>query len=101
MDKGSEEVPRLETGPLDLADVPSVIAVELYCPKCTGPMIKCRVGYVGIYGWWLDRVSRQTGALGPPRAATSEVVAQVCTRCGFTELYARDPAALAESGEKH
>jgi hypothetical protein len=76
------------------AQIPGETAVELHCPKCTGPMIKCQVGHVAIYGWWLEREARHAGALGPPRTVSSEVAARVCIRCGFTELYATEPGAL-------
>lgn len=80
---------------------PGVTAVEPHCPKCTGPMLRCAVGSVGIYGWWLERVSRPAGPLGPPRAATSEVSARTCVRCGYTELYANDPTALLTGEEQN
>ncbi len=85
------------TLPLDLpvkAQIPGETAAELNCPKCTGPMIKCQVGHVAIYGWWLEREVRHAGALGPPRTVSSEVAARVCIRCGYTELYAIEPRAL-------
>jgi hypothetical protein len=88
------EVQSLSTRPLTLTGVPGEIAIEPNCPKCTGPMVRSHVGYVGIYGWWLERVSHHSGALGPPRSAASDVAALVCTRCGYTELYAKDPSAL-------
>ena len=80
--------------PAVMAGLPGEMAVELICPKCTGPMLKCQVGHVGIYGWWLERELRQAGTLGPPRTVSSEVAARVCVRCGFTELYATEPSAL-------
>jgi hypothetical protein len=96
VDNPIEEQAVLVTGPLTEAAAPGVLAAELNCPKCTGPMIKCDIGFVGIYGWWLQRTLRQAAtALGPPRSVSSDVFAKVCTRCGFTELYAQDPQALA------
>ena len=102
MDNPIEDQAVLVTGPLTEAEAkaeaeaPGVLAAELNCPKCTGPMIKCNIGFVGIYGWWLQRTLRQAAsALGPPRSVSSDVFAKVCTRCGFTEIYAKDPQALA------
>ena len=99
MDNSIEEHAILVTGPLSEAETPGVLAVELNCPKCTGPMIKCEIGYVGIYGWWLQRTTRQANALGPPRMVASDVFARVCTRCGYTELFATDPKALGAGNE--
>jgi hypothetical protein len=82
-------------------ETPVVIAVEPRCPKCTGPMVRCAVGYVGIYGWWLERVTRPAGTLGPPRTSTSDLVADTCIRCGYTEFFAKDPAALLAGDEKN
>ena len=79
---------------------PGVLAVEPHCPRCTGPMVRCALGHVGIYGWWLERETRHAGVLGPPRTTTSDLVANACTRCGYTEFYAVDPAALA-AGPEH
>lgn len=79
--------------------LPGETLAEWNCPKCTGPMIKCQVGHVAIYGWWLERVVRQAGALGPPRTVSSEVAARVCIRCGYTELYAKEPGALLSSDD--
>src|SRR2546423_1538135 len=101
MDSATEGQPEGIIEPVDLAKTPYELAVELHCPKCTGPMVRCQVGYVGIYGWWLERIVRQAGALGPLRAVSSEVVARSCTRCGFTELYAKDPASFTEGEEAH
>jgi hypothetical protein len=56
---------------------------------------------VGIYGWWLERVTRPSGALGPARPSTSDVAADVCIRCGYTEFYAKNPVALAGGEEKN
>src|SRR5437016_2233754 len=77
------------------AQAPYALAVEPDCPKCTGPMVKCQVGHVAIYGWWLERVVRQAGVLGPPHTVSTDVTASTCIRCGYTELYAKEPAALA------
>ena|SRR5438045_2353007 len=103
MDKAPEDqVEDTMTGPLSpavVASVPDVMAMELNCPKCTGPMIKCEIGHVGIYGWWLERETRGAGVLGPPRTATSDVTARTCIRCGYTELYATDPVALLSGDE--
>lgn len=99
MDNNIEETATLVTGPLTATEAPGVLAVEPQCPKCTGPMVKCRIGYVGIYGWWLQRESHTTGALGPPRVASSDVSALTCIRCGYTELYATEPQALAPGVE--
>lgn len=77
-----------------VSEMPGVAAVEPHCPKCTGPMIRCRVGHVGIYGWWLERVSRPAGVLGPPRTSTSDLAALSCIRCGYTEFFATDPQGL-------
>lgn len=86
----------------DLEEKPGVAAVEPHCPKCTGPMVRCSIGRVGIYGWWLERATRPAGALGPSRAAQSDVDANCCLRCGFTEFYAKDPRALLlGSDDKH
>ena len=92
------------TGPLAPAmveSVPNVTAAELNCPKCTAPMIKCQIGHVAIYGWWLERVIGGGGTLGPPRTATSDLAARTCIRCGYTELYATEPAALLTGDEAH
>jgi hypothetical protein len=104
MEKGPDELSDddLLTGPLApalVASIPGTMAVELHCPKCTGPMMKCAVGHVAIYGWWLERETRGAGTLGPPRTATSDVSARTCVRCGFTELYATDPTALLSGDE--
>jgi hypothetical protein len=105
--KGQSTLANGDTGvlpPIPLTgreQVPAEEAVELHCPKCTGPMIKCQIGYVGIYGWWLERVSRPAGVLGPPRTVTSDVVTQTCVRCGYTELYAVTPTALLHDGDKN
>jgi len=96
-----EEQQGPSAGPDTLTERPGPLAVEPDCPKCTGPVIRCQVGHVGIYGWWLERVSRPAGVLGPPRTVTSEVAARVCTRCGYTELYARDPGSLALKEDVH
>ena len=101
MDKPIEEQPVVATGPLTLKERPGLIAIEPHCPKCTGPMIKCQIGHVGIYGWWLERVARQAGALGPPRTVTSDVAAMMCIRCGYVEFYAVEPAALLGGDEAH
>ena len=93
--------PVLVTGPLTELERPGELAIEPDCPKCTGPMLRCQVGYVGIYGWWLERVTHPAGALGPARTVTSDVSARVCTRCGYTELYANEPGALAPRDELH
>ena len=82
------------------ANAPYALAVEWHCPKCTGPMIRCQVGHVGIYGWWLERTLRPAGVLGPARSVSTEVEARMCTRCGYTELYAFEPAALL-TGDEH
>jgi hypothetical protein len=94
VDNPIEEQAILVTGPLTEAELPGVLAVELNCPKCTGPMVKCDIGYVGIYGWWLERTKRMASVLGPRRAVASDVFARVCIRCGYTELYATDPKGL-------
>ena len=96
MDNNIEEHATLVTGPLpsSVVEGKDVVAVEPRCPKCTGPMVKCDIGYVGIYGWWLERAGRQASTLGPPRMISSDVAASTCIRCGYTELYAKDPAAL-------
>jgi len=94
VDNSIEEGAILVTGPLADTATPGVRAVELNCPKCTGPMVKCDIGYVGIYGWWLERTSREASVLGPRRAVSSDVFAKTCIRCGYTEIYAKDPEAL-------
>ena len=81
--------------------LPSTLAVEPQCPKCTDRMVLCQVGHVAIYGWWLEREIRPAGALGPPRTLSTDVVARMCIRCGFTELYAVEPAALLTGGDLH
>src|SRR6476659_1859990 len=83
-----------------LGEDPGTVAVEPHCPKCTGPMVRCAIGRVSIYGWWLERVSRPAGTLGPPRSATSDLIAKACVRCGYTEFYAVDPSALI-GGDDH
>jgi hypothetical protein len=92
--------PAVEASPVAVS-APYALAVEWYCPKCTGPMIRCQVGHVGIYGWWLERTSRPAGVLGPPRTVSSEVEARMCTRCGYTELYALEPAALLTGDDQN
>ena len=56
MDNNIEEHATLVTGPLpsSVVEGKDVVAVEPRCPKCTGPMVKCDIGYVGIYGWTLN-----------------------------------------------
>jgi hypothetical protein len=83
-----------------LANAPYALAVEWHCPKCTGPMMRCQVGHVGIYGWWLERVLRPAGVLGPPRSVSTDIEARMCTRCGYTEFYAVEPIALL-MGDEH
>jgi hypothetical protein len=63
-------------------------------------MLKCGVGYVGIYGWWIERSVRPAGPLGPSRNVSSDVAALACSRCGYIEFYARDPKALL-GGEEY
>jgi hypothetical protein len=99
MDNSMDEPAVLVTGPLSEDAAPAVRAIELDCPKCTGPMVKCDVGYVGIYGWWLERTARRASVLGPRRAISSEVYAKVCTQCGYTELFAKDPEVLVTNDE--
>ena len=94
-----DEEQRAPTEPLTQTMIPSETAAERNCPKCTGPMIKCQVGHVAIYGWWLERELRSAGVLGPPRTVSSDVTARTCIRCGYTELYATDPAALLSGND--
>ena len=101
MDSSTEEVIVSELPAPEVAKSPSVLAVEPRCPKCTSQMLRCQIGHVSIYGWWLERVIEQAGALGPPRTATSDVEAHVCVQCGYTELYAKDPAAITSGSELH
>ncbi|MFL5732573.1 MAG: hypothetical protein ACJ78Q_05170 [Chloroflexia bacterium] len=99
MDNPIEEKAVLVTGPLTEEAAPGLRVLDLGCPKCNGPMVKCDIGYVGIYGWWLERTSRLASGLGPRRAVSSDVYAKACTVCGYTELYAKEPRALAVGEE--
>src|SRR3954452_110812 len=92
--------PAVEASPVP-ASAPYALAVEWHCPKCTGPMIRCQVGHVAIYGWWLERTTRSAGMLGPPRTVSTEVEARMCIRCGYTELYALEPGALLTGDERN
>ncbi len=53
-----------------------------------------------FYPWRLVRLRNPAGSIFRSHvSATGMVEAYVCRRCGFTELYTRDPASIPIDGE--
>jgi len=67
------------------------------CSKCNSDKIvpnasvRCRAESGKT---WVLRVVRRPDAIIFTKAIESEVVAQVCGECGYTEFYAEEPQAL-------
>lgn len=73
------------------------------CPKCGSPEVVRDVRVIDRGHGNSDAGNVNVGVYGNPQAwlfkdkVTAELTACVCAECGYTELYAANPRALAEA----